>query len=301
MNTQITSTKVGVIIATKGRPEIISRTVAWLQHQTRVPEIIVVAASEKRDVDEATLGSGGVEVIFGPPGLTKQRNNGLDLIQSKVDYVVFFDDDFIPSRFWIERLCELAATWPDVACVSGHVIADGIKGPGYSWSIGEDLVRKQDDKAEIVRITSCRRVDGWGPYGCNMAFRADAIGETRLDERLVLYGWQEDMDFGYRVAKRGRRVWTDFLWGVHLGIKAGRMSGVRFGYSQVVNPLYLRKKGTMSFRKAATLITRNVIANCARTIWFDPLVDRPGRLKGNLLGFADWLRGSLTPERAERL
>jgi glycosyltransferase involved in cell wall biosynthesis len=295
------STKIGVIIVTKGRPEIVSRAVAWLQYQSRVPDIIVVAGSEERDVDEAILKANRVDIIFGPTGTTKQRNNGLDLIQSKVDYVVFFDDDFIPSRFWIERLCELTATWPDLACVSGQVVADGIKGPGYTWDAGKDLIQKQDHNAESVRITSSRFVEGRPPYGCNMAFRADAIGESRFDERLVLYGWQEDIDFGNRIAKSGRMVWTDFVWGVHLGIKAGRVSGVRFGYSQVVNPLYLRKKGTMTSRKAATLITRNVIANCARTIWFDPLVDRPGRLKGNVLGFADWLSGVLTPERAEQL
>jgi hypothetical protein len=34
-----------------------------------------------------------------------------------------------------------------------------------------------------------------GAYGAKMSMRATQIGYLRCDERLILYGWQEDIDF----------------------------------------------------------------------------------------------------------
>jgi hypothetical protein len=91
------------------------------------------------------------------------------------------------------------------------------------------------------------------------------------------------------------------LRGVHLGLKAGRVSGVRFGYSQVVNPIYLIRKGTVPVSFALPLILRNVAANILRSLRPEPHVDRRGRLRGNLRGFFHLLRGRVEPEHAQRL
>ena len=141
----------------------------------------------------------------------------------------------------------------------------------------------------------------FSPYGCNMAFRRAAIGELRFDKRLVLYGWQEDTDFGARIAKRGRCVFSDALWGVHLGIKSGRRPGRQLGYSQMVNPRYLVAKGTMQPRKALHLAGRNFAANALRAFYPEPYVDRLGRLHGNLIGLRDIATGRWRPERAAEL
>ena len=140
-----------------------------------------------------------------------------------------------------------------------------------------------------------------GTYGCNMAFRVVDIAGHRFDERLPLYGWQEDTDFSRRVA-RGRPILRlHGLRGVHLGVKRGRVSGVRFGYSQIVNPLYLVRKGTGTGRWAANLIGRNVLANAALSLRPEPEVDRFGRLKGNLIAAGHLLRGRCDPEFILRL
>jgi hypothetical protein len=89
--------------------------------------------------------------------------------------------------------------------------------------------------------------------------------------------------------------------GVHLGVKRGRVSGRKLGYSQVINPLYLVRKKTMPLRDALRHVVRNVASNMVRSFAPEPWVDRRGRLRGNLIGVCDFLRGRLTPERAERL
>lgn len=86
-----------------------------------------------------------------------------------------------------------------------------------------------------------------------------------------------------------------------MGVKGGRTSGERLGYSQVANPLYLMKKGNMTPRLAAGQIFRNVASNVVRSLVPESYVDRKGRLKGNLLAFVDVLTGGLAPERAAGL
>jgi GT2 family glycosyltransferase len=134
-----------------------------------------------------------------------------------------------------------------------------------------------------------------------MAFRAGDIGDLRFDERLVLYGWQEDTDFGARIANRGRCVFSDALWGVHLGSKNSRSPGRQLGYSQMVNPRYLVAKGTMDVSAALTLGSRNLAANALRSVHPEPYVDRLGRLRGNLIGLWDIATGRWRPERAAEL
>ena len=79
--------------------------------------------------------------------------------------------------------------------------------------------------------------------------------------------------------------------------KSGRSPGVRLGYSQVANPIYLARKGTMAWPLARTHMSRNMLANTARTLRPEPWVDRRGRLKGNLLALWDLARGRLDPRR----
>jgi hypothetical protein len=88
---------------------------------------------------------------------------------------------------------------------------------------------------------------------------------------------------------------------VHLGVKRGRVSGVRFGYSQIANPLYLVRKGTGTGRWAANLIVRNVVANAALSLRPEPHIDRLGRLKGNLIAAGHLMRGRCDPEFIARL
>ncbi len=157
-----------------------------------------------------------------------------------------------------------------------------------------DADSAQVDGAGVVK-------DGVSPYGCNMVYRRSAIDDLRFDERLVLYAWQEDTDFGARVAARGRMVWSDRLWGVHLGIKRGRSPGRQLGYSQIVNPRYLVAKGTMRAESALRLAGRNLLANMAHALFPEPHIDHAGRLRGNLLGLWDIVTGRWRPERAAEL
>jgi hypothetical protein len=140
------------------------------------------------------------------------------------------------------------------------------------------------------------------PYGCNMAFRVETIEGLQFDERLALSGWLEDLDFGLRAATRGRMISTDLVWGVHLGVKGARASGLRFGYSQVVNPWYLMKKRIIKRLDAFRRISRGLAGNAIMMLYSQKShIDRRGRLKGNLIGIKDILIGKWAPEKVAEL
>jgi cellulose synthase/poly-beta-1,6-N-acetylglucosamine synthase-like glycosyltransferase len=285
--------RVAVMVATLGRPDVVTATLDYLfKTQSLKPAAVIVSCAVREDAGHAA-DLPGVTVVTGPAGLATQRNTALAALPAGIDVVVFFDDDFVADADWLVAAARVFSDEPRVVGFTGWVVADGIKGPGLSF----------DDAVHIVEATDrslpCSRIEPFSPYGCNMAFRLSAIGDLRFDERLVLYGWLEDRDFGGALAKRGGRlIKCSSARGVHMGVKSGRVAGDRLGYSQVVNPIYMMRKGTMTVGQVAGQIFRNVASNVAGAVKPEPFIDRRGRLRGNIRGFADVVRGRLEPERA---
>ncbi len=287
-----TPDSVAVIIATRGRPEIVANLVRSLGSQTQRPDAIIVVAT--RDDDIAGLPDApGLTTLIGRTGLTKQRNDGLKLADGRFAHIVFFDDDFVPSRFWLERVTRLFQDNPEVVSITGTVVADGNKSAGIPLDEAQRLVEMAD-----LQTPHGILYDGFGPYGCNMSFRYSAICDMAFDERLPLYGWLEDAEFGGRLAPRGRLVRAEALSGVHLGHKTGRSRGTMLGYSQIVNAFYLARKGSLTVRFVGNLACRNLLNNLVRAMRPEPFIDRRGRLYGNLLALKDVLFGRIDPERA---
>ncbi len=285
-----------VVIPTFGRREQVARLVAFLARQSRLPDEVIVSAPDASHVGWPEAVPFPVRAIFGPTGLCAQRNTALDALEMSCDIITFLDDDFIPAEDYLANLAEAFAVNPDFAVVMGRVLRDGATNAGLGWPEALEALAAPEPGPAPRAV-----VDHVGAYGCNMSIRAAMIGGMRFDERLVLYGWQEDIDFTSRLRARGRVVCLAGLRGVHLGIKAGRVSGERFGYSQVANPIYLIRKGSVPAGFALRLMARNLAANLARSLRPEPWVDRRGRLRGNLLALAHVLRGRIEPEHVLRL
>lgn len=279
---------IAVIIATRGRGEIVTAMLArLLKTQTLKPANVIVSCVVPEDAGDAA-DLPGVTVVLGAPGLPTQRNAGLAALRSAVDLVAFFDDDFVADGGWLEAAARAFRDDADVVGFTGRVVADGIHGPGLSFDHALNTLAADKEPAQPSRI------EPFSPYGCNMAFRLSAIGELRFDERLVLYGWQEDRDFGAALAKRGGRlIKCTSARGVHMGVKAGRVAGDRLGYSQIVNPIYLLRKGTMTGAQAASHIFGNVVSNLLRALKPEPFIDRRGRLRGIFAASRTCCRGAL--------
>ena len=289
-------TRIAVIIASFGRHDVVCETNRRLALQTRRPDRICISVTKSEDAP-APENAGAAEIVLSPVGLCAQRNSGLDHVGRDADFVTFFDDDFVPAPDYLERLENYFTAHPDVAGVTGLVLADGVTGPGLSFADADCVLAKHSP----APLSDATKIQQRSLYGCNMSFRREAIEGLRFDETLPLYGWLEDVDFSVRAAHRGPVVKTDAVAGVHLGVKGGRSPGVRLGYSQIANPMYLRRKGTMTTAHAMTIMLRNLAANHAKTLAPEPYVDRRGRVKGNWLAIRDVLSGNIEPGRIASL
>jgi GT2 family glycosyltransferase len=287
-------------IATAGRREILSRAVNLLASQSRPPDRLLISRMSASDVDEAALARfpASTLVLDGATGLTAQRNKILSAAND-ADIVVFFDDDFFVCDSYLSNLERLFLAHPNIVAATGRVLADGASGPGLSAEEGLRILGSgSTGESDSDKFSEC-----YGTYGCNMAFRAEPIRLHRIlfDENLPFYGWQEDIDFSRQLARHGLIVKANNLQGVHLGSKLGRTSGVRFGYSQIANPVYLIRKGTISRKRAANLMWRNIAANLVHSLSPEPWIDRRGRLKGNVLATIDLVLGRSSPRRILQL
>ena len=123
-----------------------------------------------------------------------------------------------------------------------------------------------------------------GAYGCNMAFRTAEIGSVRFDERLPLYGWQEDLDFCGALRSSGRIVKTDIVWGVHLGTKRGKGSEVR-------TRLFANRQSGLHFSQGQHVVSLRVTAGWTKLSCQPRQEHSPGNLcrpARSAAGQPDW-------------
>jgi GT2 family glycosyltransferase len=285
--------KIAIGIATAGRKEILTESLRELAKQTRLPDKVFICPITTADFDETSALDlpFSVLVVTGPRGLPAQRNA---ILRAARDYtiLVFIDDDFfcLPSYLAELERCFLARS--DIVAITGRVIADGVTGSGM------DVTSARAALAAFTPPGDSPLIEIYNLYGCNMALRLSAVyaNGVNFDEDLPLYGWLEDVDFSRQLAPFGKIIRNQRMIGVHLGSKGGRGSGIRTGYSQIANPLYLWRKGTLRLDRALVQICRNILANYAKLLRPEPWVDRRGRALGNALGFRDLIRGRLHPK-----
>jgi GT2 family glycosyltransferase len=284
--------RVGVVIATVGRPDECADIVRHLLNQSISPSCIVISSVSAADLPRDLPTS--VNVVLGSKGLCAQRNRGIEAVRADCDVVVFYDDDFIPSARAIEGIRQVFQSDDGIVGATGLVLLDGVGKGGVSLEEAEAAVSRYDQHAAERRVDE---VDIVTAYGCNMAFRVSAMQNVAFDETLPLYGWQEDVDYAGQISRYGRVVATTRFAGVHRGVSSGRTPGGKLGFSQIVNPVYLVRKGTMRWSHAVRIIFGNLMANHGRMLFPETHVDRLGRARGNWLGLLHLMSGRLDPRK----
>lgn len=286
--------KTAIIIPSTGRAEILGKTLERLVRQLKAASQVLVVVVEQLDLPEKIPDF--VTVVFAEKGSTTQRNAGIERVMSDVDLLLFIDDDTFLHRNYIEMLEKIFEDHEDLIGVSGQVVRNG------DVTIDEaDEILNAISATDIV--TPIEIVDSGGLYGCNMAVRKSLMGDVRFDERFVLYGWLEDADFAFNLKIYGRVCRSMALKCVHLMYSTGgRSNHVRFGFSQVMNPLYLSLKHRQSIMKMMREHwLKGVPKNILCSVFGPNRVDRFNRLKGNLIAFSLILCGRIQPEFAVKL
>ncbi len=280
-------------IPSSGRTELLSRTIEHLSRQVLRPDKVILCTPDDEACQtpayDPTL---NLIHIQAPKGSCSQRNAMLDMVKGEDGILLIIDDDFFVHRTYLAAIKTIMLARPDIALANGFIIKDGIIGPGIPVAEANRMLEETPhDPARPVTVQE--KIVG---YGCNMAIRLEHARSVRFDENLPLYGWLEDVDFSHQLSRTGKIVDVSAVAGVHLGIKMGRTPGKKFGYSQIVNPIYLIQKGSMKKRHALFLMLRNMAMNVTRSVSPEPYLDRRGRLFGNILGLCDVIRGRIHPQ-----
>ncbi|SFO00859.1 Glycosyl transferase family 2 [Pseudonocardia ammonioxydans] len=123
---------VTVVIATRNRPESLARCLrAVLASEHPALSVVVVdndPDDERTELAVAAAGSSRVRYVREPRrGVSIGRNRGL--AEARTEIVAFTDDDTEVDRGWAGRIAGAFAADPDLACVSGPVLAARLGSP----------------------------------------------------------------------------------------------------------------------------------------------------------------------------
>lgn len=205
--------RLSVVIATKGRPEPLRETLGSLARCRPSPaELVIVdgdpARSAEPVVEGAVLDGVAVRYEVSPPGLTIQRNRGMEATSG--DIVVFVDDDveFDPGIF---AVLEEAYGDASVVGVTGRVVERGERRFGNKDSTVRRLLFGRGAEGSMSAFGYPRRLQDLDAardvefmQGCLMTARRSEALRLRFDERLAGYALAEDEDFSYRLSRVGR-------------------------------------------------------------------------------------------------
>ncbi len=243
-----------LIIVTKGRPEPLRAALrSTVKALPADGEVIVVDGDPERSAEgvaeeiHAQHPNVAVRYVASAPGMTLQRNVGIDTANG--DVVVFVDDDctFEPGLFEA-----LAAAYrdPSVVGVTGRIEQPMRARLGnnphsrWRWLIlgggAQGTMSSFGFRRPIVEVHEARDVEFMpGPL---MSARRDVAAEVRFDEGLTAYSLGEDDDFSYRLSRRGRMRYEPSAVVYHHELGWRQMDRRKMDRLQVVNRTYLFRK-----------------------------------------------------------
>jgi GT2 family glycosyltransferase len=291
------SAKIAVVIATKGRPNILAETLRSIVRQTQHAAPVYVSVSSLEDVSADGVEE-GISLLIGSIGGSAQRNTAIRQIPLDVPYISFFDDDIELHPTYLKNAIDFLEKNPDVVAISGTMLADGkisreaarvLLERDTTWMDGPSL---QDRGRHHIL------------YACNAVVRSGPLRETFFDENLPIYSYGEDYDLSFRLKKFGRIGRLSNAVGVHLRAQTGRVSGKRYGYAMVANNWYFLRKGVCHIsapwsyiRFALVIVLTRLFINLQHAFSGQWQRDPWGQIQGNLLALADILCGRSSPKR----
>lgn len=240
--------RLSVVIATRDRPEVLRATLASLARCDPPPSETVVVDGGDRAPAEEVARAAGARYARSAPGLTVQRNAGLDLAQGEV--VVFLDDDVEVDPALLGPLTA-AYDDPSVVGATGRVVEHDLRRFGNTRSRWRRILPGGGREGSLTRFGYPRKVqdehrehDVEYMLGCLMSARRELAARVRFDERLRGYALLEDEDFSYRLSRHGRIRYLPDASIVHkrVGTAAQVARPREFGRTVVVNRAYLFRK-----------------------------------------------------------
>jgi glycosyltransferase involved in cell wall biosynthesis len=201
--------KICVIICTKDRPkDMTSLLDSFLKQSRKVDQIIIVDGSDN-PISKIINDYSSLPIKYEtlrPPGLTKQRNHGINFVNDDMDIIGFLDDDIVLEEKSFEELEKFAILNPDAGGF-GMVYNNPIPVP---FSIFRKIFLADKHPGGVVTISGVpSSIRSWyynlkveWIYGGACFWPRKTLSEFKYDEWYSGIGYMEDVDFSYRVSRK---------------------------------------------------------------------------------------------------
>lgn len=205
-----------IIICTRNRKQDLLQCLPSLAAQIyRSFELIIVDSSDVPMSQDAECVQAmsqfkpHLTYLHSAPGLTMQRNKGIEVARGEIIY--FFDDDVVLEPNYLETMQETFTTHTTFVGGMGSIINMQLPIPRI-WRFFHQFFLLQRDYASGKFTLSGMPTHAYGNQhfmhvavlgGCCMAFRKSALNKHRFDEKLERYAYMEDADISWRVSQEG--------------------------------------------------------------------------------------------------
>jgi GT2 family glycosyltransferase len=281
---------VSIVICTHRRARSVERCLDSIGKQTRRPAcLLIVDSSPDRDTEERIRRRDDLTRLAGRfeyvrvggqlAGLTRQRNFGLRHVTT--DLVAFFDDDVVLAEGCLAAM--EAAHRRDAAIVGvGAVAVNERRGLTRLWRARRAL--GVVDSLRAGRYCRSGVSVSWGLLdraeptagadwlpGYAMMWKTTIARQVGFDEGFEGYANGEDLDFGLRMAQRGRLVIATGARLVHHHEQSGRPDAYALGFSTIHNAWQihrrcLRPRGLLDVSWFGYAFTLDTLIQCAAVL-----------------------------------
>jgi len=205
---------VSIVVPTRDRPELLSKTVAALCGQLYGGRIDVVVVFDRSDLDTSIESDGpnrSVRVIANTrkPGLAGGRNSGLEHVsdaQSDSEYVAFCDDDDVWASEKLLRQVKVLEADRGIGMAVGAIRVH------FEGKVTERVPAM--DRITFNDLLRSRIVEA---HPSTFLFRTSLISDIGLVDEAIPGSYAEDYEYLLRVARQTdiavvRDAFADVLW-----------------------------------------------------------------------------------------
>jgi GT2 family glycosyltransferase len=247
--------KLAFVVATKDRPCELRNMLKSLGVQSYRPDQVVIVDGSEQSVEKIVQEFPNLRITYLrciPPSAARQRNLGIESVDSEVHLIGFLDDDIELASDALQKMMDF---WENASEDTGGAAFNMINHPQLygAWlkhlPLTEKLGLYSKDGGKVLPsgfhtmigyIPETNFVQ-WLPTGA-VLWRRKVLQEFRFDEWFNGYSYLEDLDFSYQVVKKYQLVVVAGAHYYHYPSSTGRDNGYIFGKREVKNRIHFIKK-----------------------------------------------------------
>ena len=250
-----------LVVPTYQRPaEMVSLLGSLMAIPDPPGEVVVVDGSGGNETHDAVLmwsraacAPFALSFVMSPPGLTRQRNVGIDA--SAGDFIFFLDDDCVPEPGYFQSIRSVYAEDGSrgVGAVCGSIINAMGKPLTLRWRIrfllklvphgeyGKYYPTATSVPVGLMKPFSGVRAVDIMPGGA-ASYRREVFERHRFSQFFYGYSQGEDMEMSLRIGKEWKLLWCGDAHVLHNHVAGGRPAHFQKGLMEVRNRFFIWKR-----------------------------------------------------------